>query len=169
MPQGDPELLPPEEPADDGAETAEAAEAPDTTGAGAAGVPPVEAEVLPEGEGPRKRNKIAGWIERRAEKAIKRDLLLVGPKTNEALTTLAALGGYEGEVTALFRVGLPKGEEEVREGVEWELRNGLTTKEQALKRIHPTATPEQIKEMLAELEKERQAEIDAMPEVAVQA
>ena len=94
------------------------------------------------------------------EAAVLRTLLQVGPRANVMVTTLGKLVAIEGPITVLFRVGLPKGEEELRNDIEWELKNDLTTKKRALKRLHPGMTDDQIDEILDEIDEENEKELD---------
>lgn len=93
------------------------------------------------------------------EAATKRDVLQLQPRLASAFTIGARLkGNAKASASVHMRTGLPKSQDEIREEVEAEMRAGLMTKRDALERLNPTMSPEEIEEKLAALDAERQAE-----------
>jgi hypothetical protein len=98
------------------------------------------------------------------EAKTRRDLLRTQPQIDRALTALARLAGFarKERVSTHWRVGLPKSQAELVAELR-ELRTlGVLTRRQVLERIYPWFDAEQIDELLAELDAERQAELEAM-------
>ena len=103
------------------------------------------------------------------DSAAKRDLMVVRPGVEEAMTMLAALSGNPGEVTSQWFPGLPKTEAEVQAEIQLDLNMGLITKRDAVMRREPHLTEDQIDARMEELADEKQKELEQMsPAFAMQ-
>lgn len=96
------------------------------------------------------------------EAATRRDLLTSQPRIDQALTVAARLMGMrDAEVSTHWRVGLPKTQAELMQELQQLSMMGLVTRRDMLKRLYPWLPDDQVDAKLAELDEERQAELDA--------
>lgn len=96
------------------------------------------------------------------EAATRRDLLQTQPKVDRVLTLAARLKGLRDvDVSTHWRVGLPKTQAELMQEMQQLKSMGLVTRQDMLEALYPWLKSDQIEAKLAELDTERQAEIDA--------
>ena len=94
------------------------------------------------------------------EARAREDLLVTAPRVNSLFTAAARLRGYDSaEVSTHWRVGLPKTEDQILKDVVAKKNAGLMTRRDMLEALEPYLTDEQIDTRLAELEAEREAEV----------
>ena len=93
-----------------------------------------------------------------AEAATRRDLLQTQPNVERALTMAARLKGViDSRVSTYWRVGIPRTEAQMRSEIIQEYRDGFLTKTQAVAKLNPHLSPEQVDEQVSELDQEAEA------------